>query len=148
MGSRVWFGASIMHRISGFSLVGHWHGFWWHVHWSSHFGTVCSCGWLLMWPALVKVRNLVFLFAWSVWEMRCTAMLCLAIPSPFRYGCSHVDSRNGHVSRSFLWHNVQLGFWCARGQNMSFLWLPMYWANLNFNIWVIWVFGTFSLSQN
>ena len=110
MGSRVWFGALIMHRMSGLSLAWHWHGFDGMYIWSSHSGTICSCGWLLMWHALVRVRNLVFLFACSVWEMRCIALLCLAIECPFRYGCSHVDSRWGHVSHLFLWHSVQLGF--------------------------------------
>ena len=76
--------------------------------------------------------------------MRWIVFLCLAILSPFRYGCSHVDSRWGHVSRSFLWHSVQLGFWCVRGHNMAFTRLPMYWAYLNFNVWVICVFGIFS----
>jgi hypothetical protein len=84
MGICVWFGAPIMHRMSGLSLAWHWHGFWRHVHCSSHFGIVCSCGWLLLWPALIRVRNLVFLFACSVWEIRCTTLLCLAILSPFR----------------------------------------------------------------
>ena len=139
-GSSVWFGAPIMHRMYGLSLAWHWHGFWWHVHWSSHSAIVCSCSWLLMWYALVKVRNLVFLFACIVWEMRCTALLCLAILSPFRYGCSHVDSRWGHVSHLFLWHRVHLAFWCVRGHNMFLLWLPMYWAYMNFNVWVIWLF--------
>ena len=92
-GCLVWFGAPVMQRMSGLSLAWHWHGFWWHVHWSSHSGIVCSCGWLVRWPALVKVRNLVFLFACSVLAIRWIALLCLAILSPFRYGCSHVDSR-------------------------------------------------------
>jgi hypothetical protein len=30
---------------------------------------------------------------------------------------------------------------------MCFLWLPMYWAYLNFNIWVIWVSDTFLFFQ-
>jgi hypothetical protein len=55
------FGAPIMHRMSGLSLASDWHGFWRHVHWSSQFDIVCSCGWLLRWPALVTVRNLVFI---------------------------------------------------------------------------------------
>ena len=66
MGGCVWFGASIIHRMSRLSLASHWHGFWWHVHSSSHSGIICSCGWLLRWHALVKVRNLVFLLVYSV----------------------------------------------------------------------------------
>ena len=58
--------------------------------------------------------------------MRCTALLCRAILRPFKYGCSHVDSRCGHMSLSLRWHSVQLGLRCVRGQNMVFLWLPMY----------------------
>ena len=30
---------------------------------------------------------------------------------------------------------------------MSSLWLPIYWAYLNFNIWVFWVSDTFLLCQ-
>ena len=56
--------------------------------------------WIL--PALVSVLNLVFLLVCNVWVMRCTALLCLAILSPLRYGCLHVDRRWGHVSLSFL----------------------------------------------
>ena len=51
------------------------------------------------------------LLACSVWVMRCTALLWRAILRPFRYGCSHIDSKWGHVSLSLLWHSVQLGFW-------------------------------------
>ena len=147
MGVCAWFGAPIMHRMSGLSLAWHWHGFWWHVHWSSPSGIVGYCGWSLRWLALVKVKKLVFLFDCSVLDMRWTALLCLAILSPLSNGCSHVDNMWGHVSCSFLWHSVQLDFWCVRGQNMFFLWFPMYWAYLNFNVWVIWVSGIFSLCQ-
>jgi hypothetical protein len=147
IGGCIWFGAPSMHRMSGLSLARHWHGFGWQVHWSSHSGIVCSCGWLLKWPAFVSVKNLVFLLACNVWVMRCSALLCRAILSPLRNGCSHVDSKWGHVSRSFLWHSVQLGFGCVIGQNMFFLWLPMYWAYLNLRVWVIWVSGIFSSCQ-
>ena len=37
---------------------------------------------------LVRVRNMVFLLACSVLTMRWTVLLCLAIMSPFRYGCN------------------------------------------------------------
>ena len=53
--------------------------------------------------------------------MRWTALLCLAILSPFRYGCSQVDNRCGHVSLSLALHNMQFGFWYLRGQNILFL---------------------------
>ena len=66
------------------------------------------------------MKNLVFLLACSVWVIGWTALLCLVIPSPFKYGCSHVDSRWGHVTLSVLLHSVQLGFWYCRGQNMFF----------------------------
>ena len=39
-----------------------------------------------------------------------------------------MDSKCGHVSLSFLGHNVQLGFGNLRGQKMFFRWLPIYWA--------------------
>ena len=32
IGSCVWVGALIMHKMSGLSLAWHWHGFWGHVH--------------------------------------------------------------------------------------------------------------------
>ena len=128
IGSVVWFGAPIMHKMSGLSLAWHWQGDWEHVHCKSHPGTVCSCGWLLILPEFTLVKNRVCLLACSVWVIRWTTLLCRAILSPFRYGCSHVDRRWGHVSLSFLWHSVQLGFWCVRGQKIFFLWLPMYWA--------------------
>ena len=63
------------------------------MHASSHSGTVVSCGRLLTSPALTLVRNRVCLLACSVCVIKCTALLCLAIRSPFKYGCSHVDSR-------------------------------------------------------
>jgi hypothetical protein len=43
MGRVVWFGAPIMHRMSGLSLVGHWHGVWGHMHCSSQSDTVGYC---------------------------------------------------------------------------------------------------------
>jgi hypothetical protein len=121
MGVCVWLGAPIMHRMFGLSLAWHPHGICWHEHLISHLGIVCSGIALLNVPAFVGVKNRVFLLAWSVWVTRCTALLCLAILSPFRYGCSHVDKRWGHVSLSSLWHRVQLGFWCVRGQKMFFV---------------------------
>ena len=57
----------------------------------------------------------MFLSACNVWAIRCTALLCLAILRPFRYRCSHVDKRWGHVSLSLFQHIVQLGFGCAMG---------------------------------
>ena len=121
MGVCVWLGAPIMHTMYGLSLAWQLHGACWHEHLISQSGIVCSCVVLLKFPALVSVKYWVFLLAWSVWVIRCTAMLCLAILNPFRYGCSHVDKRWGHVSLSFLWHRVQLGFWCVRGQKMFIL---------------------------
>ena len=79
--------------------------------------------------------------------MKCIALLCRAILSPFRYGCSHVDNKWGHVFLSFLWHSVQLGFGCVSGQKMFFLWLPIYWAYLNFSVWIICASPTLSFIQ-
>ena len=121
MGVGDWLWAPIMHNMSGFSLAWHWHFVCEHVHVRSHSGTVWSGGWLLMVPALASVKNLVFLLACNVWVIIWTALLCLAILRLFKYGCSHVDSRWGHVSLSFFWHSVQLGFWNWRGQNICFL---------------------------
>ena len=85
-------------------------------------------------PALVNVKKRVYLLACSVCVMRCTALSCLEILRPFRKGCSHSARRCGHESLLFIWHNVQLGFWCTLGQKMVFLWLPIYWAYLNFRV--------------
>ena len=82
MGGVVWIGTPIMHNMSGLSLARHWHGVWRHMHCSNHSGTICSCGWLLKWPALILVKYRVFLLACSVWAIRCIALLCLAILSP------------------------------------------------------------------
>jgi hypothetical protein len=98
-------------------------------------------------PTLTSVKNLVLLLACNVWVIMWTALLCLAILRPFKYGCSHVDSRWGQVSLSFFWHSVQLGFWNWRGHNICFLWLPIYCAYLNFRVWVICVSGTRLLFQ-
>jgi hypothetical protein len=86
MGVGVWLWAPIMHNMSGFSLAWHWHFVCEHVHVRSHSGIVLSGGWLLWLPALANVKNLVFLLACSVWVIRWTALLCLAIRSPFKYG--------------------------------------------------------------
>ena len=46
--------APIMHKMSGLSWAWQWHGFWWHVYWSSQSSIVCSCGRLLRWHALAS----------------------------------------------------------------------------------------------
>ena len=143
----IWFGAPSMHRVSGLNLAWHWHVVCGQVHLRSHYGIVCLGGLLLRFHALVSAKNLVCLLACNVWVMRCTALLCLAILRPFKYGCSHVDKRWGHVSLSLRWHNVQLGSWCVRGQKIFFLWLPIYCAYLDFSVWVIWASVTFSFFQ-
>ena len=53
-------------------------------------------------PVFVKVHNLVVLLVCSTCVIRRVALWCLAILNPFRYGCSEVDSRCGHVSLSLL----------------------------------------------
>jgi hypothetical protein len=127
--------------MSGLSLAWHWHGLCVHVHLISHYGFVWSWGWLVSLPTLVNLKNRVFLLACNVWVMRWAALLCHAMRMRFRYGCSHMDSRCGHVSLSLMRHSVQLGFWYLRGQNMFFLWFPMYWVYLDLRIWVICVSG-------
>ena len=134
IGICAWLGAPIMHRMSCLSLAWQLHGICWREHLISQSGIVCYGIMLLSFPVLVSVKYRVFLLAWSLWVMRCTSLLCLAILGPFRCGCSHVDKRWGQVSLSFLWHRVQLGFWCARGQKMFIMWLPIYWAYLNFSV--------------
>ena len=100
IGICVWFGAPIIHKISGLSLAWHWQGVFVHVPSRSHSRIVCLGG------LLVNVKNRVFLLACNVRVMRCTTLLCLAILMPFKYGCSHVHRRWGHVPLSLPWHNV------------------------------------------
>lgn len=64
--------------------------------------------------------------------------LCLAICRPLRNLWLHIDSKCGHVSMLLLWHSVQVGLGYFCGQNKCFLWFPIYWVGLNFNIWVVW----------
>ena len=140
----VWFGAPIMHKISGRSLAWHWHILCGHVHLRSQSRIVCLGGLLLRLHALVNVKDWVFILACNAWVMRCIALLCRAILKPFKYGFLHVDNKWGHVSLSLRWYSVQLGFWCVRDHKTFFLWLPMYYAYWNFNVWVIWASITFS----
>jgi hypothetical protein len=111
------------------------------VHLRSRSEIVCLGGLLSRWHALVNVKNRVFLLVCNVRVMRCIALLCLAILKPFKYGCSNVERRWGHVSLSLRCHNVQLGFWCMRGQNI-FLWFSIYCAYLNSSVQVTWAFVT------
>ena len=127
---------------SGRSLAWHWHGVWGHVHLKSHYGIVCSCGWLLRLHALVRVKSHVFLLACSVWVMRCTALLCLVILRHFRYEFSHIDRRWGHVSLSLLWM-LLFGMWGAK------IYFPRAYpcVGLNFRVWIIRVSDTLSFCQ-
>ena len=73
------------------------------MHLSSKCKIVSRSGVLLLiFHALVSVKNLVYLLAWSVWVMKCTVLLCRAILRPFRDGFSHVERRCGHVCLMFL----------------------------------------------
>jgi hypothetical protein len=74
MGVCVWLGAPIMHRMSGLSLVWHVHDVCWQEHLMSQSGIVCSDVVLLKFLVLVSVENRVFLLAWRVCVIRCTAL--------------------------------------------------------------------------
>lgn len=95
----VWFWAPIMHRMSGRTLAWHFARCLWactfeYPLWNCFFGCIvidCTC--------VGQCEKRVFLFAWSVCVMRCTALLCLR---PSRYVFSHVDKRCGYVSLSFF----------------------------------------------
>ena len=65
-----------MQRIIGSSFARHRHGGYLHVHWRIHFG-ILELGGVLSWV-------LVNLLACSVWVMRCTTLLSLAIWRPLR----------------------------------------------------------------
>ena len=60
----------MMHIMSGLNLAWYWHSVCMHIHLRSHSGTVWSWGWLVSLPALVRVKNRVFLLACKVWAMR------------------------------------------------------------------------------
>ena len=113
IGVCIWFGAPVMHRMSGLSFAWHLHVVCVHVHLSSHFGTIESSGLLLKLHAWVCVKISVDLLACGIWAMRCIAMLWRDIRKPFMCGFSHVERRCGHVSLPLLGHKVQLGFWCV-----------------------------------
>ena len=98
IGVCIWFGAPIMHRMSGLYLAWHWHDVCVHVHLRIHSKTVESCCLLLRLHALVSVKNRVDLLACSVRAMRCNVLLCCAILRPFMCDFSHVDRRCDHVS--------------------------------------------------
>lgn len=55
-----------------------------------------------------------------------TALFNHIMQRPLVCGFEHVGSRCGHVSAMLFGHSVQFGFECVVGQNMFFLWLPMY----------------------
>jgi tellurite resistance protein TehA-like permease len=95
-----------MHKMFGCSMAWHTHVLCGRVDFMSQFGIVCSGGLLLRLHALVNVKNHVFMLACSAQVMRYIALLCLVILKPFKYDCSHVDSRWGHVSLSLRWHSV------------------------------------------
>lgn len=83
VGVWVLFSALIMHSMSCLSLAIHQHGVVEQVQLISHVGIIASGGLLLKVHAFTNVKNLVNLLAWSVWAMRWTTLLCVAIISPF-----------------------------------------------------------------
>ena len=88
-----------------------------------------SCYWGCIHWLVCRIRCVCWLIMFEWWG----APLCCGeqLFSLLDRGVSHIDSRWGHVSLLFLWHNVQLGFGSLRGQKMFFLWLPMYWAYIS-----------------
>ena len=78
-----------MHRMFGLNLVSQWQVGCEHMRWRSHSEIVGFGALLLRLPALVSVKNLVFLLACNVWVVRCFALLYHAILRPFKYACSH-----------------------------------------------------------
>ena len=78
IGICAWLGAPLIRRMSGISLAWQLHGGCWHEHLMSQSGIVCSGVVWVIFPALVSVKYRVFLLVWSVWMMRCTALLCRA----------------------------------------------------------------------
>ena len=49
-----------------------------------------------------------------------------------------MDRRWGHVSLSFMGYRVRMALGWVRGQQMFVMRLPMYWADRNFRVCVIW----------
>ena len=89
IGVCIWFEAPTMHRVYGLSFAWHWHVLCVRVHLRSHFGTIESSGLLLKLPTSVSVKNQVDFLAYSVWVMRCTALLWHDILRPLCVG-SHM----------------------------------------------------------
>ena len=116
---------SYLHRMYGLSFTWHLHVVCVHMHFNHHSRIVELGGLLLKLHVLVSVKNWVDLLACSIRAMRCTALLWRDILRFFMCEFSHVDRRCGHVS-VIIRHNMSLGFWCVRGQKVSFLWLPTY----------------------
>lgn len=56
----IWFGAPIMHMISGLGLVWHWHVVCMHVQLKCHSVIVCFDDMLFRWPTLVHMKDRVF----------------------------------------------------------------------------------------
>ena len=101
---------------------------WGIMHWSM-WRTGCFC-WLVM-------------FGW--WDVPpCCVLWFLGILST---DVHMLVGGGAHVSMSLWWHNVQLGFWCVRDQQILFMWFPMYCAYLNFSVWVIWAYVTLLFLQ-
>ena len=78
---RIWFGAPMMHSMSGPNLAWHSQVRCGHVHLSSHCRIVGYGGWLFNLHVLVRVKDWVFLLACNVWVV--FTLLCHAIHSPF-----------------------------------------------------------------
>lgn len=70
-----------MHSLSRLILAMHMHGVVVDVQLISQVGIVASSGLLLNVPALASVKNLDLLGC-SIWAMRWTALVCLAILNP------------------------------------------------------------------
>ena len=73
IGVCIWFGAPILHRISGLNFAWHWHVVCVHMHLKNQSRSVESGGLLLKLPSLVSMKKHVDLLACSVWTMRCTS---------------------------------------------------------------------------
>ena len=76
-------GAPSMHNMYGRSFARHVHVVLGHVHWSSHCGTMLSCGMRCWLPTCMSVQHRVYLFKCSVCANWCTALLWWAIHRPF-----------------------------------------------------------------
>ena len=127
-GVGVWFGTPSTYRMSGLRLAWHWQFICEHAHSMSHYGIVC---WLVMseWRGVPHCCGELF--------------LCLLDTG---VGTLIVNEATCLCHFCGIMYSWGLGILGAK--RCFFVWLPIYWAYLNFSVWVIWTSVTFLFFHN